>query len=387
VHPGGNNATAVLGDFTLPFATIAGAFYGANGLNMSATPVGNGIIEVWPGTVGRMGINPIAQMWQGNLPSAAYDYMETQALNGGADWKLHLKPGVHIKYQGTVNGPYINATNIKVTITSDLDRTSSIECRISSGGVSQQSFAFVQSGELHIENVSIYDEPMGLDSSNIASITAKALAIIKLRNSVLVTSDVFFVPNTTLANFSQIWDESGTSMIEIQDSELSILRLVGVIDEPSRHITLNATATGWMPQMLRLIGSSFVHIKEADATNPGQSNVVYANDLGNGSRFNIIVDDCWFFLTTNAAYVAYGGYRPTGGTGTCFYGLAAAATNAHIYYGARSIHNYNDFAGTPYGASTATWTEMSGFSSSIALGIVGFGLNEWYELLVPRHNT
>jgi hypothetical protein len=277
----------------------------------------------------------------------------------------------------------------KVTVTSDIDRTSSISI-FGSAGI-QTFFANIdQQAELHLENVTVYDQPFDVDGQPKASIKMKGSGIVKLRNSVLVTSDKFVSQlGSSSPVFANIYDAGGTSMIEIQDSELTMFRIYSDPNEPSTHIQVDGqTNGGQAPQMVRLVGSSFVHIRTVFSSTTQLTTAVTFNDItADGCSMNMIVDNCYFYGSRINIYQAIGGYVPTSMPATLFYAnFAGAGAAQYIYYVGRSVHNYDNGFQDPYAPSLVAWTELSGYSTSQALlGVYGFGLNEFYDL-VPRHS-
>jgi hypothetical protein len=378
VHPNGNDATAVLGNYNLPFATIGAAFSNANGLAMATTPVNNGVIEVWPGPIGSM--PTLATVQSGTLPSTAYNYTVTAPLFNTVNWKLHLKPGVHIQYASTTGGAlFILGTNTTVTITSDEDRTSSIECLATDTPTS--FFANLNNNaKLYVEGISIYDALRFGNGDLAYSVYLKNNTIFQLRNSVLVTTDAVMAANGQIpARIQNIFDSSGTNCIEIQDSEVTMYTIQTANTFWSTHIgILTASTSDPEPMNCRLIGSSFIHTRRGTPEFARFANAIYAGGTGNPI---VLIDNCSFYISRN---VVYNGWTPTSLSGVCV--MADAGTlNNYVYYIGRSVHNYDNTAFDPYSGGNP-WIEMSGYAISAPfLGFAGFGLLEYYDL-IPRHN-
>jgi hypothetical protein len=304
----------------------------------------------------------------------------TASLGNTVNWKLHLNTGVHIQYQAAVPGAlFVLGAGTTVTITSDEDRTSSIECLATD--VSTSFFANLGPyAKLYVEGISIYDALRSEHRDVAHSVYLKNYAIFQLRNSVLVTTDAVMVANGIVpSRIQNIFDSSGTNCIEIQDSEVTMYTTQTANTFGSTHIGIfTASTSDPEPMNCRLIGSSFIHTRFATPGHPRFANAIYAGGTGNPI---VLIDNCSFYISRNANY---NGWTPTSLDGVCVR-ADTGTTNNYVYYIGRSVHNYDNGASDPYSGGN-TWIEMSGYAISAPfLGFAGFGLLEYYDL-IPRHN-
>ena len=420
MHPGGNDSTAVLGDFNRPFATIEGAFYGANGLDMTTTNIINGVIEVWPGTTDmyeETTMQGAGQTIWTLFPDRFASHVISRPLIAATSWKLHLKPGVHIRYaydyveygeNGLGNALFqFNETiapgediSLSLQVTSE-DNTNVIN-NVNSNYVQPQHsslIAWVNNGhKMSFDNVTILDNPAFLSEDGLSvaifSFFVDRFAKLTLRNTHVRTNNRYaraFNQNSgavqvSMANVVQGYGGQlgQESVVEVINSNITLYCLSEAEDENFPAISQfyldlkggQDERADYSMGELRLRNSNFVN-----ATNyftdlmPMDVSFVYVS----GSFSTIYVDDCVIFRGYNLALAESTYPLPA------YFGLAdgvfksAALTNNGVYFVARSITNYtiNLYTG-------GTWTERSGAGRSLVpLGVAGFGLCEKYELIRP----
>ena len=407
VHPNGNDSTAVLGDFTLPFATIEGAFYNSNGLNMTTSPVNNGVIEVWPGESGQMSIDGIDTAGHySTIVSNSYDYIVQQALFAMSSWKLHLKPGVHIRFsngdpgdQGLSGGAMFSFTTGRdkkvVTVTSE-DSTNSIE-NIGSfdksfNAVSSYIANLQQNCELVFENVTIYDSPYNTSGDSgghlYSSIIMDSYTRLTLRNCNFITTDIFAKealnqPTARLSNVSMGWtglkfaDGLG-AIIETYNSTIGLLNYSDNSGSTADYIHFYTDATYREGNPNRTVQTE-IRIRNTRFSNADNNYFNGSSEYSlihvDGGSIGVWLDNCVVYRgnttweTVPNIGVRYG--TPlVNGTGLAI----------KIFYASRSVHNY-DCGNDPY---TGSWDERSGeATSAVSLGVSGYGMFEEFELLRP----
>ena len=383
VHPNGNDSTAVLGDFGKPFATIEGAFYNSNGLNMTKGGVTNGIIEVWPYE------SEINYQWsEPYLPSAIYDYNIQTSLVPTKNFKLHLKPGVRILYQPVKGsgGPLFDidgggsTKTIRATVTSDVDSSSSIECITDrSAGIPNWLASVKGSAELTFENVSLYTDAYysgGKQASNI-EVGDKGQLTIKECTYIATNAEQIEAGQTSLGLFNI--GMSDTAIVEVHNSNLGVYgRNVRGSNPVGHFYSTSSTLTssdGF--SAMKIHNSKFINIGDDIGSTPSKYVAFFLITDGDNPLTNIVViDDCIFFVAEPGTPWTT---RNTNG-GNLF--DTSSQANLSVSYVSRSIHNYFSL----YNGSI-TVTELTGDSeSSTPLGVGGYGGLEQYNSLVKPFN-
>jgi hypothetical protein len=402
VHPNGNDSTAVIGRFNLPFQTIEGAFYGSNGLSMgSLTPLENGVIEVWPRN-GRINQSLLGSL----MPSVSHDYVINDTLIPTTSFKLHLKPGVHIR-PTSKNSAFLDIQGsspnvVTVSITTDEDYTSSIE-QIPKNITELNYFANIGDyGRLILEGVNIYSDTTFKDGRRrekyYFSIMMGGRSELIMKNSHLYTTNATLQMNDELSyilsniytfpspgipptDAIEIVEEVLGASISLENSKLSVVDAGGSITPTTNHIFYYTPQDNGLPKAVRLINSQFMNVgfdgEGSVLKSVSISRAFEDGFLATPTDLYVIADDNIF------AYTADTGDLPaiTSGGGVCF--EIDTDITLHVSYASRNIHSYSSTYDGP-----GTLNELTGVAESISvLGQPGFGLNEPYGTIIRPYNV
>ena len=359
VHPDGNDGTAVIGDFSLPFATITGALTA-----LKSGPSPDPVIEIWPK-------NSVRGSAPTYLPSTSYDYILNTNLVIDINIKIHLKAGVRIRYTGDygVDTPlfYVSddkAAGILLTVTSE-DSSSTIE--VINGNGYEHLITILDGSQAVFENVTIYSEsqqtsstPIKLDSNGFAAIIGV--------DSKMVIRNCLFYNNPPATDYS-----GNVYMLENAVFESWNSRLINIqpADASSTHIyqdSIGEVVTGY--SVVRLHDT--VAVQRNTFGRSGLSNLI---DVNSDAKCYLMMGNStfWFSDIPEEKIGGNAGVRPLTNN---------SSNDAYVQYTSRSIHNYEP---TTYFGS---WIEVSGEAdSSTALGAYGFGQFQYYTSMYEPFDT
>ena len=349
---------------------------------MKGTTIENGVIEVWPGESGRYDYTYNASI----LPSVQYDYTILTDLTPHVSFKLHLKPGVRIRYQPQKNtAPYLfdcdgannvsgKANSIIVTVTSDVDRTSSIECITKNGYVT--NLASVTNGALlSFQGVTLYVDPIYPAAKTLPS------PCIVGNTSELRFNDCLYV----LFNKIQVDTQDTLPCYQIQQTETSVVEIINsdfaVFDHNSStkatgcgHIYYEWSTNSGVPIITRIHNSRFINSSVYVTTATAKLNAFWLDANTPANRCLFTMDDCIFYIGRVDSDYFFDGNKG----GYVFRGDATL----RISYISRSIHNYN--LGVPDIVTPLTYIEITGEAESLSsLGVPGYGMLEESKV-VPK---
>jgi len=346
VHPDGNDSTAVIGNFSLPFASITGA-YGSVKSKL------NPVIEVWSGANFILGTNS---------SSSIYDYTidTTITIDSSASFNsitIHLKSGVHIYFQPTTTGSALfDILGKTLKITSE-DSYSSFH--VNNGYFSNISLDKGNPAELYLENLLIDVKPLSENPNSFGS------SIILNETTCCYAKNVKFEVIDTGENnmpYLSIFRLKDTSRLEIYDCQLKNISYGNssttcknsiFILEPKNEPTEGEFA------VLEIKNSQTVQL--ITPSSYVCDFYVFYCDCGSGKSAYISIDDCVFWLDPDASsdkYVLYESNNKQVDTSLI----------------SRSIHNYRDTYNT-------SWSFTTGIDQSQpTLGVAGFGFLENYSI-------
>jgi len=380
VHPSGDDATAVLGDFTKPFKTIEGAFYLSNGLNNNGTPVGNGVIEVWPGATGKY---YTTAREAGTIPSAYYDYVMYDTLKIEVDTKIHLKSGVHIAVWPSENGyTFFNGSGFaeptttdakSLTITSDEDLTSSIELVYIDPWSSEynpfagKTMLFKAFGpfNLYVEGVSLYAEPRTAVTSSdplhfdpgpywgIEAYQDTQRPVIKFTNvfyymsnehTYSLTTDGSTLASTGLRQF----DLTG-ALLHLDNCKIELYDWSSINTSawPVGHIWIHGNITSGQGSIIRIYNSNFMNIARPEVSD--SYGIFYEDGSSSGTvETRYIIDDSTFGRFSPSDTAEYGTYTNAYVQSGTLMINNNSSTQIPVQFVSRSLHNYLSNGGIPF---------------------------------------
>jgi hypothetical protein len=358
VHPDGNDITAVIGDFSLPFATIEGAL----------TTIKSGIypdpvIEIWPK-------NSVRGSAPTYLPSTSYDYILRINLVIDINIKIHLKAGVRIKYFNDI-GPtdtplfYVpNRANILLTVTAE-DSSSTIE--VINGNGYEHLITILDGSQAVFENVTIYSESKQSSNPPIKTDSAGFAAILGVGGKMVIRNCLFY-------NNPPVTDYSGNVyMLENSVFESWNSRLINIQpgDAPSSHIYQNSTgdfAGEW--SVVRLHDTVAVQRNTI-----GSANLASVIDVNTDAK-------CWLMLGNSTFWFSGSPSEKIGGNDGLRSLLNNSSNDARVQYVSRSIHNYDP------ATYLGIWIEVSGTARSEGeLGVAGYGQFQNYTDMYEPFDT
>jgi len=361
VHPDGNDGTAVIGDFTLPFATIAGALAA-----IKSGPLVDPVIEIWP-KESSPGSSPTY------LPSSSYDYVLTDGLSTiNLDIKIHLKAGVRIQYynlSGGVDKPFFSVANTSFLTVSAEDSSSTIEVVFSTG---YEYLISVENGSQAVfENITIYSESRQTSNPFLKIDTTSFAAYLDAGSKMVIRNCLFYNKATSVSPSGNY--AGNVYMLENAVFESWNSRLINIQQNPHESVHVYQDTSGSYDgeySIVRLHDTAAVHRNTTETSN--KASIIRAEG---SAKCWAMIGNCTFWFSNKASNKIDGGDGAralySNSSNTCF-----------VQYVSRNIHNYTS---TTY---ANTWTEVSGeASSSASLSVGGYGLMEFYDPMYEPIDT
>ena len=356
VHPDGDNGTAVIGDFSLPFATIEGAL---TAIKSGAHP--DPVIEIWPK-------NSVRGSAPTYLPSTSYDYVLNTNLVIDINIKIHLKAGVRISYSNdtAVDTPLFTLSKSVLLTVSAEDSSSSLE--VINGNGYEHFITIAEGAQAVFENVTIYSESKQTSGSLIKSASTTGFAAILEAGCKMLIRNCFFYNSPPATDYSgnvymlenSVFESWNSRMINIQPG-----------DVPSTHIYQDSSGSyAGEYSVVRLHDTVAVQRNTI-----GSPNLASLIDVNTDAKCYLMMGNSTFWFSNSPSNKIDGnaGLRPL---------LNNSSNDAYVQYVSRSINNYDP------STYLNTWIEVSGEAdSSTALGAYGYGQFQYYTDMYEPFDT
>jgi hypothetical protein len=317
VHPNGDDSTAVIGNFSLPFSTIEGAY-----TRIVNDGVPNPVIEVWPQNSQR-GAPPTF------LPSNSWDYTIINTISINIDLKIHLKSGVRIRFKANDGKgiPLFNILgNIQVTISSE-DSSSTIEAKFDDAQVYLLNLGSVEGDtpQLTFENITLYSESF---QDNQLLGDASGFGMIVRRGAKLTFKNVFYYNKIMVGSLGgNIFFQEKTTF----DCYNSNLYNLHTLNQDSHQITIKESSSYDFRvdlTILRFYNSNFINRDLLPISRPAY--FLYTSE----PFFYLILDDCTVWYSDDITA------KVESRVGTAAISSDSSSTS-YIQYVSRNIHNYD----------------------------------------------